>query len=48
MEMGIALYLNKKIYLLNQIPEIPYKEEILRMSPIIINKDLTKIKNAMD
>jgi len=43
MEMGLALYLNKKIYLLNPIPEISYKEEILGMKPIIINGDLKKI-----
>lgn len=43
MEMGLALYLNKKIYLLNSIPEISYKEEILGAKPIIINGDLNKI-----
>lgn len=44
LEMGLALYLNKGIYLLNPIPEIDYKEEILGMQPIIINRDLSKIK----
>jgi hypothetical protein len=44
MEMGIAFYLNKPIYLLQPLPEISYKEEILGMFPIIINGDLTKIK----
>ncbi len=43
MEMGLALFLNKKIYLLNSIPEISYKEEILGMKPSIINGDLNKI-----
>lgn len=43
-EMGLALYLNKPIYLLNQIPEINYKEEILGMKPILINQDLSKLK----
>jgi len=44
MEMGLALNLDKKIFLLNPIPEISAKEEILGMHPIILNGDLTKIK----
>jgi len=43
MEMGLAFYLKKKIYLLNEIPELSYKEEILGVKPIIINGDLSKI-----
>jgi len=43
LEMGLALHLGKKIYLLNSIPEMPHKEELLGMKPIVINKDLTKI-----
>jgi len=43
MEMGLAFFLKKKIYLLFQIPELPYKEEILGLKPIIINGDLNKI-----
>lgn len=43
MEMGIALFLKKKIYLLNEIPELSYKEEILGVRPIILNGDLGKI-----
>jgi len=42
-EMGLAFWLRKKIFLLNPIPEISYKEEILGMKPIVINSDLTKI-----
>jgi hypothetical protein len=42
-EMGVALYLNKPIYLLNKIPEISYEEEILGMQPIILDGDLNKI-----
>ncbi len=44
LEMGLAFHLNKKLFLLNDIPEISYKEEILGMKPIIINNDLLKIK----
>jgi len=43
MEMGLAFYLKKKIYLLNEIPEISYKEEILGVKPIVINNDLKRI-----
>jgi hypothetical protein len=43
MEMGVAFYLNKPIYLFQPLPEISYKEEILDMFPIIINSDLSKI-----
>ena len=44
MEIGLAFFLKKKIYLLNQIPELPYKEEILGVKPIILYGDLSKIK----
>lgn len=43
-EMGIAFYLNKKIFLLNKVPEINYKEEVLGMKPIILNKKIERIK----
>lgn len=43
MEMGLAFFLKKKIYLLNEVPELSYKEEILGVKPIILNGDLTKI-----
>lgn len=43
MEMGLAMHLNKKIYLLNPIPEISYKEEILGAKPVIVGGDLNKI-----
>ena len=44
MEMGLAFYLKKNIYLLNQVPELSYKEEILGVKPIILYGDLTKIQ----
>lgn len=43
LEIGVAFYLNKKIYLLNNIPEMSYREELLGMKPIVINGDLDKI-----
>jgi hypothetical protein len=44
MEMGLAFFLKKKIYLLNKSPELSYKEEILGLKPIILNGDFSKIK----
>jgi nucleoside 2-deoxyribosyltransferase len=46
MEMGVAFHLKKPIFLLNQIPKLDYKEEILGMQPIVVNNDLNKIKYA--
>jgi hypothetical protein len=43
LELGLAFHLNKKLFLLNDIPNIGAKEEILGMKPILINQDLTKI-----
>lgn len=43
LEMGLALHLGKKIYLLYPIPEISYKEEILGMKPAILNDNLNLI-----
>jgi nucleoside 2-deoxyribosyltransferase len=44
LEMGFAHVLNKKIYLLNEIPEVSYKDEIIAMQPIVLGGDLKKIK----
>jgi hypothetical protein len=43
-EMGLAMYLKKPIYMLNPLPKMDYKEEILGMKPVVINGDLTLIK----
>lgn len=45
LEMGFAFILNKKIFLLNSIPKVSYKDEILAMQPVVINNDLKKIVN---
>jgi len=44
MEIGFAHVHNKKIFLLNPVPEISYKDEILAMEPVILNGDFSKIK----
>jgi nucleoside 2-deoxyribosyltransferase len=44
-EIGVAFWLNKPIYLFNPIPEgVSYFEEIKGMMPIMINGDLNLIK----
>ena len=44
LELGLAFHLNKKLFLLNDIPEIGYKEEILGMKPVVLRADLKAIK----
>jgi nucleoside 2-deoxyribosyltransferase len=44
MEIGLAFYLKKKIYIWNQYPEdAPYKEELLAFNVEVINQNLDKI-----
>ncbi len=43
LEMGFAFVLNKPIYLLHEVPNIGYRDEIEAMSPVILNGDLSKI-----
>jgi polysaccharide pyruvyl transferase WcaK-like protein len=43
LEMGFAHALGKKIFLLQGIPEVSYKDEILAMHPIVLNGNLNKI-----
>lgn len=38
LEVGVGFYLNKPIYLVHQIPEISYQEEILGMKPIVVDR----------
>ena len=44
LEIYKAWELNKKIFLYNPIPKNILKDEITGMNPVILNKDLTKIK----
>lgn len=43
LEMGFAHALGKKIYLLQGVPQISYKDEIMAMEPIVLEGDLGKI-----
>ncbi len=42
-EMGFAYALDKKIYLLNPIPQMPYSDEIRAMKPVVIGGDLENV-----
>jgi len=44
MELGFAHVHNKKIFLLNPIPDMQYKEEIEAVEPIVINGNIEMIK----
>lgn len=44
LEIGFAHALNKKVFLLNPVPDMPYADEILAMEHLVINNDLNKIK----
>ena len=44
LEMGFAHVLGKKIFLLNPVPEVSYKDEVLAMKPVVIGNDLNKVK----
>ena len=43
LEMGFAYTMDKKIFLLNELPDMPYNDELIAMKPIILNNDLSKI-----
>jgi len=47
LEMGFAHILDKKIFLLNEIPECSYVDEVKAMQPIILDGDIKKIKNYL-
>ncbi len=44
LEMGFAHVLEKKIFLLNPIPEVGYKDELVAMQPVVLDGDLSKIQ----
>lgn len=43
-EMAFAHVLNKKLYCLNPLPDMPYVSEMIAMQPVIINNDLSLLK----
>lgn len=50
-EMGLAYYLNQKIFLLNTPPSLEkarYFIEVMHMKPIILDGDIKKIKDYLE
>ena len=45
LELAFGYVLKKKLYLLNLIPDVLYRDEIKAMQPIILNGNLARIKN---
>jgi len=43
LEMAFAHVLGKKQFLLNNIPNVTYRDEIVALQPIVLNGDLNKI-----
>ena len=43
LEIGLAYWLGKKIFLLNPIPDMDYITELHAMQPMVIHGDLSKI-----
>jgi hypothetical protein len=43
LEMGVAFWLGKKIFLMNPVPDMNYSIEMHSIQPTIIDGDLTKI-----
>jgi len=44
LEMGHAFGNDKKIYILNPIPEMDYSVEMYAMQPVVLDGDLTKLQ----
>ena len=43
LEMGVAFYLGKKIYLLNPIPAMDYELELASMHPVVLDGEIARI-----
>lgn len=44
LEIGFAHVHHKKIFLLNDVPDVSFKDELLAMQPIVISGDFSKIQ----
>lgn len=45
LELGFGHVLNKKLFLLNPVPNMIYVDEIMAMQPVVLNGDLEKIRS---
>ena len=41
LEMGFAHVLNKTVYLYNPVPELPYRDEMIAMQPVVLSGNLS-------
>lgn len=48
MEMGLAFFLRKKIFMLQPIPAVPWREEILGMKPVVIGEHIENYFTHLD
>ena len=46
MEMGFAHVHHKKVFLLNPVPDIGYRDEIEAMVTMVLNGDIDKIRES--
>lgn len=44
LEIGLAFWLNKKIYLMNPVPQMDYLTEMHAMKPVVLSGNLRKIQ----
>ncbi len=44
LEMGLAFWLGKKIFLIHPVPDTDYKTEMHAMQPVVLDGDLVKIQ----
>lgn len=47
LEMGVAFWLMKKIYVLHPIPDMDYKTEMHAMQPVVLHGNLRKIPKVL-
>jgi hypothetical protein len=47
LEAGFAHVLDKKLYFMNDVPELFYSDELRAMQPVVLHGDLSEIKNEL-
>ena len=47
LEMGLAFYRKIPIFLLNDIPQLSYREELIALKPIVVSEDWDKLDNIL-
>lgn len=47
LEMGLAFYRKILIFLLNDIPQVSYREEMIALQPIVVGEDWDKLDDIL-